>query len=389
MKRFASAISTAPDWRVALGEVAAEARRGLSGAPCDAAALFVSAFHAEAAPDALAAELIDLLGPKHVIGCSCSGVIANDRESELEPAVSLLAMSLPEARILPFSLSARDTINLGAGAELVARLDLYPTDRPKFLLLADPMSCDIDNILRLVNEGYPGCPAVGGLASGVSIGRPNWMILGAQVYDSGAVGLALTGDVELETTVAQGCRPIGHPYLVTKADTNVLFELAGKTALDALKDVVSGLSEADKQLARHSLFAGVAMNEYRSTFQRGDFLVRNILGFDPGTGALVIGSPLHAGQTLQFQLRDARTSEEDLRALLGDARPGTPERGALLFSCCGRGRGLYGSPDHDSRLIQSLRGPLPMAGFFANGEIGPVGGKNFVHGYTSSLAVLR
>lgn len=389
MKRFASAISTSPDWRAALAEVAAEARRGLAGAPCDAAALFVSAFHAEADPDALAAELIDLLAPKNVIGCSCSGVIANDRESELEPAVSLLAMSLPEVRVLPFAISARDTAALGGAAELVSRLDLYPTDLPKFLILADPMSCDIDNILRLLNEAYPGCPAVGGLASGVSIGRPNWMILGPQAYDAGAVGLALTGDVELETTVAQGCRPIGHPYLITKADTNVLFELAGMTAFDALKDVVGGLSEADKQLARHSLFAGVAMSEYHTSFHRGDFLVRNILGFDPGSGALVIGSPLHAGQTLQFQLRDAATSDEDLRALLGDPRPGTPERGGLLFCCSGRGRGLYGSPDHDSRLIQALRGPLPMAGFFANGEIGPVGGKNFVHGYTSSLVVLR
>lgn len=389
MKRFASALSTNRDWKAALGEVAAQARAGLGGAPCDAAALFVSAFHSEAAPEALSAELIDLLAPKQLLGCSCSGVIGGELESELEPALSVLAMSLPGVRITPFDLAPLEAARLESGAALVEHLDLYPTEKPNFIMLADPMSCDIDGLLKLFNDGYPGCPVIGGLASGVTVGRPNWMILGAEAYESGTVGLALSGDVRIETTVAQGCRPVGHPYTVTKADENVLFELAGKPALDALRDVVTGLSPEDRELARTSLFVGLAMSERRDVFRRGDFLIRNLMGFDPGTGALVVGSPLRAGQTVQFQLRDAATSAEDLKSLLGEKSPGAPDRGALLFSCCGRGRGLYGTPHHDTRLIQELRGPLPMAGFFANGEIGPVGGHNFIHGYTSSLAVIR
>lgn len=389
MKRFAAGLSTDRDWRSALGEVAEQVKVGLKGAPCDAAALFVSAFHAEAPPDALAAEVIDLIAPKQLIGCSCSGVIGNAEESELEPAVSVLAMSLPEVRLTPFELSTRDTFDLGEDDSLVRRLDLYPTEKPNFIVLADPMSCDIEGLLRLFNEGFPGRPVIGGLASGVSVGRPNWLIQGTQARDSGAVGLALSGDVQIETTVAQGCRPVGHPYLVTKADENVLYELAGKPALEALRDVVTSMSPEDRELARTSLFVGLAMSERPHEFHRGDFLIRNLMGFDPATGALVVGSPLRAGQTVQFQLRDAATSAEDLRTLLGKRLPGADDRGALLFSCTGRGRGLYGTPSHDSRLIQALRGPLPMAGFFANGEIGPVGGRNFIHGYTSSLAVIR
>lgn len=389
MKRFASALSTNRDWKAALGEVAAQARAGLGGAPCDAAAVFVSAFHSEAASEALAAELIDLLAPKQLLGCCCSGVIGGDQESELEPALSVLAMSLPGVRITPFELAPLEAAKLESGAALVERLDLYPTEKPNFIVLADPMSCDIDGLLKLFNAGYPGCPVIGGLASGATVGRPNWLVLGPEAFEAGAVGLALSGDVTIETTVAQGCRPVGHPYTVTRADENVLFELAGKPALDALRDVVTALSPEDRELARTSLFVGLAMSERRDVFRRGDFLIRNLMGFDPGTGALVVGSPLRAGQTIQFQLRDAATSAEDLKSLLGDKSPGTPDRGALLFSCCGRGRGLYGTPHHDTRLIQRLRGPLPMAGFFANGEIGPVGGHNFIHGYTSSLAVIR
>jgi len=324
------------------------------------------------------------MAPKQLIGCSCSGVIANEQESELEPAISVLAMSLPDVRVTPFYLGSREMPE-----NLVEHLDLYPTEKPNFIVLADPMSCDVDSLVKLFNEGYPGRPVIGGLASGVSVGRPNWLVLGTQAFESGSVGLALSGDIAIETTVAQGCRPVGHPYLVTKADENVIYELAGKPALEALRDVVAGMTPEDRELARTSLFVGLAMSERPHEFHRGDFLIRNLMGFDPGSGALVVGSPLRPGQTIQFQLRDAQTSAEDLKTLLGEPKPGAPDQGALLFSCTGRGRGLYGMPNHDSRLIQSLRGPIPMAGFFANGEIGPVGGRNFIHGYTSSLAVIR
>jgi small ligand-binding sensory domain FIST len=251
------------------------------------------------------------------------------------------------------------------------------------------MSCDVEKWIRLFNEGFPGAPFIGGLASGLAIGRPSWMLLGKEAFTDGAAAIALSGDVDFEVAVAQGCRPIGTPLIVTKAEGHILYELGGKPPLEILRDVIKSLSAQDQDIARQSLFVGVVMNEYQDHFKRGDFLVRNLMGYDAETGALMIGTPLHAGQTLQFQLRDAKTSDEDLKALLGHMRGAPGTSGALLVSCCGRGRGLYGEADHDSKIIQSMRGPLPLAGFFANGEIGPVGSRNYIHGYTSSLAFIR
>ncbi len=385
---FAAGLSTEADWRSALKSAGRKVREGLSGS-CDLAIVFVTELYAGLEPAQLASILRQELPCRALIGCNASGVIGGACEVEMEPAVSVLGMSLPDVRVSSFVLSAEEVAG-GDPQRLLRSLDVYPTDRPKFFLFADPMSCDIDAVVRLFNGAYPGSPVVGGLASGLAIGKPNWLLLGEEVLAQGAVGVALTGAVELDVVVAQGCRPIGDPLIVTKAEGHVLYELGGKPPLEVLREVIRGLPPADQELARQSLFAGLVMNEYRPEFRRGDFLVRNLMGYDAETGALMIGASLHVGQTLQFQLRDARTSDEDLRSQLADleAERG-PAKGALLVSCCGRGKGLYGMPHHDSAVIQSMRGPLAMAGFFANGEIGPIGGVNYIHGYTSSLALLR
>lgn len=387
-KAFVSALSTHTDWRLALSEASAKVRKGL-GAPCDLALLFMTELYAGLDPAQVPAFLKKELGCRHLLGCNSSGVIADRQEIEMEPAVTLLGMSLPGVRLTPFSLTPARAAQL-SGEELLQHLDIYPTDRPKFLTLADPMTCDIEAVLRLFNEAYPGAPVIGGLASGLAIGKPNWLVLNDDVCEQGAAGLALSGDVEVEIVVAQGCRPIGAPLTITKAEGHILYELGGQPPLEVLRGVIGSLTPADQELARQSLFAGLVMNEYKSDFHRGDFLIRNLMGYDAESGALMIGSQLRVGQTMQFQLRDAKTSDEDLRSLLERmaARDGH-NRGALLVSCCGRGRGLYGEPDHDASVIQAKQGPLPLAGFFANGEIGPVGAKNYIHGYTSSLAVIK
>ena len=391
-KVFSSALSRNKDWRQAARETAAKAKADLTGRSCDAALFFMS----EPYQDMDAAELSSLLskelGAPALLGCNASGVIGQDREIEMEPALSLLAMSLPGVKISPFSLSETEIASLSSGADLVKLLDIYPTDKPSFLCLADPMSCDADKLLGLFNTGYPGRPLVGGMASGPAVGRESWISLGGSSEPAAACGLALSGDLEIETVVSQGCRPIGEPFIITKAEEHVLYSLASRPAVKVLLETIENLSPVDRALARHSLLAGLVMNEYQSKFKRGDFLIRNLIGSDPAQGALMVGAELRPGQTLQFQLRDAKTSAEDLEALLKNpaVRPGTAAaRGALLVSCCGRGRGFYGQPDHDIGLLQSLRGPLPVAGFFANGEFGSVAGKNYVHGYTSSLAIFR
>ncbi|HVA66940.1 MAG TPA: FIST N-terminal domain-containing protein [Elusimicrobiota bacterium] len=390
-KIFSSALSRNKDWRQAARETATKAKADLMGRSCDAALFFMS----EPYPDADAAELSSLfskeLGAPVLLGCNASGVIGQNHEIEMGPALSLLAMSLPGVKISPFSLSEAEIASLNSGAGMVQLLDIYPTDKPSFLCLADPMSCDADKLLGLFNAGYPGRPVVGGMASGPAVGRESWLSLGGAVEPATACGLALSGDLEIETVVSQGCRPIGEPFIITKAEGHMLYSLASRPAVKVLLETIENLSPVDRALARHSLLAGLVMNEYQSTFKRGDFLIRNLMGSDPAQGALMVGAELRPGQTLQFQLRDAKTSAEDLEALLKNPAAGRPAaaRGALLVSCCGRGRGLYGRPDHDIGLLQSLRGPLPVAGFFANGEFGSVAGKNYVHGYTSSLAIFR
>ncbi|MBI3566100.1 MAG: FIST C-terminal domain-containing protein [Elusimicrobia bacterium] len=389
-KRFADALSTNADWRKALTEAAAAARAKLGPGPCDLALAFVSQAWDDFDPEEVSPLLARDLAPLHALGCNASGVIAGRREVESKPAVSVLAMRLPGVRVHPFTLAPGELKRMDDGRALVSTLDLYPTDAPKFLALGDPMSCDPEKLSALINDAYPGAPLVGGLASGPQLKRPAWMLLGTELVESGAACVALTGAVSFDVVVAQGCRPIGDPLVVTKADGNVLLELGGRAPLEVLRETLSRCSPDDQLLARSALFAGLAMTEGRSGYKRGDFLIRNLLGFDQDSGSLVLGANLRRGQTLQFQLRDAGTSDSDLQSLLGALPEGAAApRGALMVSCVGRGEGLYGEPDHDASLVQSMRGPLPLAGFFANGEFGPVGGRNFVHGYTSSLVVIR
>jgi small ligand-binding sensory domain FIST len=389
-KRFADALSTNRDWRVAAAEAARAARAKLGSSPCDLALVFVSQAWEGFDPRELRSIIAKELAPLNALGCNASGVICGRREVELKPAVSILAMRLPGARVHTYSLTARELAGLADGRALVSEFDLYPTDEPKFIVLSDPASADPERVATLFNEGYPGAPLIGGLSSAPLLRKPSWMLLGSEVLEQGAAVVALTGDVTIETVVAQGCRPIGEPLVVTKADGNLLQELGGRSPLQVLRETLSRCPPDDQRLARHSLFAGLLMHEGRGAYRRGDYLVRQLMGFDQDTGSLLVGAALRRGQTMQFQLRDAQTSDEDLQGLLTSLpEAGREPRGALLVSCCGRGEGLYGEPDHDAALIQSIRGPMPLAGFFANGEYGPVDGRNYVHGYTSSLAVIR
>jgi small ligand-binding sensory domain FIST len=226
-----------------------------------------------------------------------------------------------------------------------------------------------------------------------------------RLYREGTVGVALSGNIVLETIVAQGCRPIGRPYRVTEGERNILLKLEEQTndtgfggtersPLEALRELVQTLSEEDRELAQHSLFVGVVSDEFKLVLEPGDFLIRNLLGVDPKVGAIAIGDRVRLGQRIQFHLRDARTSAEDLEMLLDRYQrsaqySGTSSAGALMFSCLGRGEGLYGEPNFDSRLFGRYLNHIPLSGFFCNGEIGPVGGNTFLHGYTSVFAICR
>jgi small ligand-binding sensory domain FIST len=245
-------------------------------------------------------------------------------------------------------------------------------------------------LVQELSEAYPGAPLIGGLASGAHKPGENRLFLDGEIYDEGAVGVALSGPVVLRSIVSQGCKPIGEPLVITRAEKNIIFEVAGQPPMQVLQELLPKLPARDQRLARHALFIGRVINEYQEEFGRGDFLIRNLIGTDPKSGALAIGDWIRTGQTVQFQIRDGQTAHEDLKAMLEKQRgasPAEPPRGVVLFSCLGRGENMYGAPDHDISAIHEHLGAVPTAGFFCNGEIGPVGERAFVHGFTSVIGL--
>ncbi len=251
------------------------------------------------------------------------------------------------------------------------------------LLFADPFTFPVDAFLQRVNRDLPGLQIIGGLASAAGSPGGNRLVLDDRVVDEGAVGVFIDGGMEVRTLVSQGCRPIGRPYVVTRAEQNLIEELGGKPAIERLQELAGAASEEERELLRRGLHVGLVVDEHKAEFGRGDFLVRNLLGADEGSGALAVGEQVSVGQTVQFHVRDAGAADEDLRELLS----GVDADAALLFTCNGRGRHLFTVPDHDAGMVESMLGPIPLAGAFCAGEIGPVGGRNFLHGFTASLAL--
>ena len=244
--------------------------------------------------------------------------------------------------------------------------------------------------LATLADELPGVPVVGGMASGGGFGE-NRLFLGDELIDAGAIGVVIQRGPKVRTVVSQGCRPIGTTFVVTRAERNIIYELGGVPPLERLEKLFAELPDRDKQLVDNGVHIGVAMNEYQDRFRRGDFLIVNVHGVDRESGALATGGLMRVGQTVQFHIRDAETADEDLQHLLEQELPKgqAAVRGGLLFSCNGRGTRMFPAPHHDARSIQRAVGPVPLAGFFAQGEIGPVGGKNYVHGFTASLLVFE
>lgn len=391
--RWTSAVSTATPIEAALREVAGAVGRDLGGATPDLAVVFVAEQHQheyERAP----ALLRTLLAPRVVIGCSAGGVIGGGREVERQAGVSLTAALLPDVTITPFHLEGETLPERDAAAAWEARVGVGCARGPAFLLLPDPFTFDAETLVAGLDAVFPESPKIGGLASGGREPGANALYLGDAVYRSGAVGLALDGDVAVDTVVAQGCRPIGEPMFVTRADQNILYQLDGRPALGVLQQLLAEADARDRQLFANSLFLGVVMKE-QIEYRQGDFLIRNLLGIDGKSGAIAVGAALRTGMVVQFHLRDAATSAHDLDAVLARYQEGSlqgpPRRpaGSLLFSCLGRGQHLYGEPDHDTATFRRHLGPVPLGGFFCNGEIGPVHGSTFLHGYTSSFGLFR
>jgi len=375
---FAAALSQHPVPATAVGEVLGQVLEQLGPAP-DLAVLFVTPPHAGALEDAAAA-IADVLRPGTTIGCAAVSVVGTAREVEREPGVSLWA-----GRFGPVE-PVRLTASRGTDG---FTFDGWPAGLPfepsALLLLADPFSFPAQELHAHLAERHPGLRVVGGNASAAAGPGGNRLVLDRQVHTSGAVGVLVGPGVDVETVVSQGCRPIGRPYIVTRAERNYVMELAGSPALERLVQMTNeGMPEEDIDLIDQGLHLGQVIDERKLDFERGDFLVRNVLGADQANGAIAVDDLVPVGSTVQFHVRDAATADEDLRQLLA----GREADAALLFTCNGRGMHLFGIPDHDAKVLDERVG-VPAAGFFAAGEFGPVGGRNFVHGFTASIALFR
>jgi small ligand-binding sensory domain FIST len=380
-RRVGAGLSVSPPAAEAAGEAAREARAALAGGAVDLAFLFLSPDHFAASEEALVA-LEQELAPRHVLGCVAEGVLAGHRELESGPGAAVWAASLPGAEIETFHSLAVGTDDGVAvtsfpeldGADLVA-------------LLVDPFSFPAAGFLSKLNEEEERAPVVGGLAAGGGEPDTQSLFVDGEIVYEGAVGAVLRG-VPVRTVVSQGCEPVGRDAVITNAEGNVVFELAGEPALERLKDDLANMTEQQQHSAASGgVLAGLVIDENRAEYRRGDYLMRGLMGVDEDTGALAIAEAVRVGQTLRFHVRDADAADEDLRENLANAIDGDHAAGALLFTCNGRGTSLFATPDHDARAVGEALGGDGLAGFFCAGEIGPVGGKPFLHGFTATLAV--
>jgi small ligand-binding sensory domain FIST len=376
---YAAALSAHPVPSQAVGEVVGQLLDSVGVEP-DLLVMFASTSHTGAMDDIVRA-VTELLRPRVFVGCTASTVVGGDRELEDAPALSLWA-----ARGLLASAHRLEAEQRNGGVAITGfpyASDLLD-EAKAILVLADPFSFSVEHLLAgLREQSGASLPVIGGMTSAGRAPGGNRLVIDGAVVSSGAVAVLL-GGAGVDTVVSQGCRPIGDPMIVTSGEGNLVHELAGQPALDRVQAVLRSLTPEEIELARNGLHLGRVVDESKVTFDRGDFIVRNVLGADPRVGAVAVGDEVQVGSTVQLQVRDASTADEDLRALLRGRRAS----GALVFTCNGRGTHLFGAPDHDASVITDALG-VPLAGMACAGEIGPVGDRSFVHGFTASVALFQ
>jgi len=390
--KWVSALSKQTDIDAAVQEASEQITHQLGSDHADLTVIFVAPQYREfydKVPDLLNR----YLKPGMLFGCSGGGIIGNAEEVEQQAAFSITCAKMPGVKIQPIYSETKELPNQDTSPSVWREwLNVNIEDQPHFVFLADPFSFRGEEFLAGIDFAYPNAKKVGGLASGAQSLGGNALYLGDKIYNNGLIGVALSGDIEVDTIVAQGCRPIGEPMKITDCQDTLLKKLDDKPTLEVLQELNETLSDSDKKLLQTSLFLGIEMDPMKDEPKQGDFLIRNLMGVDRESGALAIGAMLRAGQLVQFHLRDKQMSAEDLDMMLtrylsqGHAENAS---GALLFSCLGRGKYLYGEANHDTNMFRNKLGEIPLGGFFCNGEIGPVGNTTFLHGYTSSFGIFR
>ena len=385
--RWCSVLSHARSAEAATAEVAQQIQAELGAQQPDIVWIFASAAFSNAY-DVVQSILSEVFPDVLIVGCSGGGVLAAGTEVEhQQPALAASAAALPGVQT---TVRYLETPQFPADDDAEGwhrYLGVEPDTNLAFILLPDPFTCDVEHLMRGLDHSYPDAPKVGGLVSGGQKPGDHALFFDGTRRNSGAVAVVLQGDLSVQTVVAQGCRPVGEPMLVTKCRDNVVLELNQRRPIEILRELATSLPES--ATSRHGFFLGIEMRDQRE-YQPGDFLIRNVLGIEKSSGGLAVGAAIRQFQAVQFHVFDRAGAIMDLVSQLErQAAEHGPARGVLLFSCLGRGQGLFNEPNHDSEKIRKYLDAPGLAGFFCNGEIGPVGGQTFLHGYTSALAVFR
>ena len=380
--RAGCGLSSLPDPAAAATQAARAAQDQLGPYPADLVFLFCSGTHL-VEPSITLEAVHEVLAPGTLAGCGAGGVLGAGRELEDGSAVSVWAAHLGEGRAEAFHAEVEqleDAVAISGFPELEGASAL--------VLLPDPYTFPTDRLLAELPTAAPGVPVLGGLASGRA-GDGAVLFHDREVVPSGAIGVRLEG-LEVLPCVSQGAAPIGPELTVTASEGNVILELAGRPALERLREAVEDLDDDEREMLAGGLLLGVVIDSNRPDYLQGDFLVRGLLGADPEKGAIAVGAPVAIGAVVRLHARDAASADSDLREALDLRRTalgGAAPAGALMFTCNGRGRSLFGVDDHDAVTVSELLGDAPTGGFFAAGEIGPVGGETFLHGFTATIAV--
>jgi small ligand-binding sensory domain FIST len=381
--RIACGLSTAADPHAGAIEAAAKVAAELSDASIDLAVVFASGAHL-AAPEATLEGVHDELSPDVLIGCGAGGVVGAGREIEGGTAVAVWAAGFDDGIVSTFHAEVTEVDD---GVAVAGIPDLRGAGGA--ILLPDPYSFPTDAVLAELHDRAPGVPVLGGISSARTLRGQAALFLGEEVVPGGAVGVRFDG-VELLPCVSQGATPVGPELTITAGEGRIIQELAGRPALVALRGVIEELAEADREILAEGMLLGIVVEHGQPDYVHGDFLVRSVLGGDPENGTIAVGAPIAPGQVVRVHARDATSADRDLHEALGLRRQAlgsdTPA-GALMFTCNGRGRGMFGIADHDAAALEDELGAIPMAGFFAAGEIGPIGGESFLHGFTATVAV--
>jgi small ligand-binding sensory domain FIST len=381
--RIACGLSTAADPAAGAAEAAAEVAARLAGEIIDVAVVFASGAHL-AAPEKTLQSVYGELEPDVLIGCGAGGVVGGGREIEGGTAVAVWAGCFDEGTVSTFHAEVTE---VEEGLSVSGVPDLRGAGGA--ILLPDPYSFPTDAVLAELHDRAPGVPVVGGVSSARTLRGEAALFLGEEVVPGGAIGVRFDG-IELLPCVSQGATPIGPELTITAGEGRIIQELAGRPALVALREVIEGLGDAEREILAEGMLLGIVVEQGHPDYVHGDFLVRSVLGGDPEHGTIAVGAPIAAGQVVRVHARDARSADRDLHEALGLRRRALgsdPPAGALMFTCNGRGRGMFGVDDHDTNALTAELGAIPTAGFFAAGEIGPVGGESFLHGFTATVAV--